>query len=224
MGSLEDLQIDENNIELYTTSYVNVSNYKSLRIISTFSNAGYLYIYHSLDGKKDTLTNTYLCNTKPSVHKLEVVADYIRICVATMNQNELIDKVTISVKGRRSVNSNLFNLLEKLQPPHHMQEIEKDIILSEQPKPEKPEKPEKQHGIYKRLGINTKQKEKPNNNSCRVPELLLRGQILFVRDMGRVDVLPPPVSDGQNYILMMRDKVPFWGTIDDVNNEGWFKN
>ncbi len=214
MSSLEDLQIDESNIELYTTSYVNVSNYKRLQMISQFSNAGYLYVYHSSDGKNDTISSTFLCNNKPSIHKIEVITDYIRICVSTMKPNELIDKVNINVKGRRAINSNLFNLLEKFQPVK-----EEEIILQEQNN----KKEEKTGGIYKRLGIHTKPKEK-DINKCKVPELLLKGHLLYCKENGRLEVLPPPVSDNKIYVLTMVNKMPCWVVNDEFQtHQAWFK-
>jgi hypothetical protein len=233
MSSLKDLQIDESIVDVFTTPYVKVSNYKCLRIISNFSNAGYLYIYHSVDSKTDSLTNTFLCNNKPSLHKVEVISDYIRICITTMNPNELIDKVSVSVKGRRSVNSNLFNLLSNFQPPQNNPEINNNYL--EPPKLgggnleiSKEEEKKGTSGIYRRLGIHTKQKEsqKPSNCRCNIiPELLLQGHLLYVKSNGRFEVLPPPVADGKSYLLTMCNKQPYWIASSELqdNSQGWFK-
>ncbi len=228
MSSLQDLQINEKQVEIYTTAYVNVSAYKCLRVISSFSNSGYLYIYHSNDQKTDLLTSSFLCNNKPSLHKIEVVSDFIRMCVSTMNPNELIDEINISTKGRRNVNSSLYKFMERYQPPSTVRELERDLNL--ETKEEKPEeKPKEKESIYKRLGLNQRNKEKRNSigsHNCRchiLPELLLKGHILYCREQGRLETIAPPIEN-KNHVLCMSGRVPFWASISDLQEaEGWFK-
>jgi hypothetical protein len=223
--SLEKLQVKETNIDMYTTEYVNISCYKMIRIISKFSNSAYLYIYHSNDQKNDHLTSTFLCNAnKSSLHKIEVVCDYIRITITPVNQgNELIDEVELITRGRRSINSNLYNLLEKFQPAQTVQELKEDEpvsrAMSEEPK-------ERTSGIYRRLGLYQKKKdEKPSEHKCRcsiLPEILLPGQLLFVKDMGRITTIPPPIQDGNQYTLICQNKCVYWCSVNDIERGGIF--
>lgn len=228
--SLKDLNILDSNIDMYTTPYVKVVDYKYLTITSKFSQSGYLFIHHSTNGLDDFNLVTYPVNNKPTSHKVEVVCDYIRIAVQPVNQgNEILDHVEIQVRGRRAVNSTLIDLINKFtpQPVAPVKEVDRSLSIE-------PDEPEERFStnLYRKLGIHQKKEKsksvpQPIQHNCRgniIPELLVSGQLLYCRNMGRLETIAPPPSDNKVYTLCMSNKLAYWQCLTDLQDNGWFKN
>ncbi len=212
--SLELLNFSAQDIELYTTSYADISRYKTLRVLVKSTHECYLSISYSVDCKTDSITQSYhVAANRWTHHKTETIADFARIKIVAIDENSLIDMVEVSAKGRVAVSSGINKLIERFS---NIQPIDRELELAD-------EKKERKNGIYARLGLGktheTKTIPKPVNE-CKIPQLLLRGQLLYCDYNGRLCTLPPPPEDGKSYILAMKNKVPYW--VNSEEAPAWF--
>ncbi len=174
------------------------------------------------DGKKELIASSYSISNRPSSHKIEPLGEYIRFVVSAQKGDEILERVEISTRGRRSVNSGIIDLISQRLPPTKSKEEPTSIKLEE------PELAEERHSsskrpatLYNRLGLGKPRSESPKLgvNDKRIPELLLPGQMIYCKDMGRLCVIPPPPRDNKKYVLVMQNTIPYWQCTEEISEK-----
>lgn len=218
--SLELLDINESNTELYTTAYIDVSRYKCLRFMCLSSHEAYITLCYSIDSKSDSIAQSYhLAPNKWISFKSEVISDYVRAKVVAVHESELIDSIITKVRGRVQVASGLNRLLERFgggSDSGRALELETE------------KKEERKSSIYSRLGLRKEEKKeapKQEAHQCkdsRLPDLILKGNLIYAQyNNAKLSAIVPPPEDGKLYVLGMRNKVAYWVNPHE-SGAGWF--
>jgi hypothetical protein len=227
------VQVDKNSH--YSTDWANVSKYKYLRITALSEQQGILYCIFSVDGIEKGITHTFkITPNKWDTFKVEVLCTFMKF--EFVNGPEYNKRLLINVLGRHGVFSGLFDKSVKLPPEEKPLELEKVEEKKEEKKEEpeqqqqpeviehsEEEKKEAQRGkspfrrFVDRKKVNS-MTQKSETYDPRLPNLILRGNMLICDQTNKMSVIPAPIDEG-DFVLCWSEGKPVWKKINEI--EKW---
>jgi hypothetical protein len=161
-----------------STDFIDVSNYKFLRI-AYFSNAKCtLQLCWSLSGITSCITTNI--NVVPLTwrsHKSDIVMNYLKI-VVIIAENEISENLIVNVSGREYPKIENSHRVLPTTPEPLAEKLSDDELISISRSCSSP--------LKKRAFFNLNSKRKsslePPNKDSRLPDLLLNGQIFYAKD------------------------------------------
>lgn len=215
MNELQKLNCPCVNVEKnssYSTDYANVSKYKYLRITVYSEAQGNLYAVFSVDGNEKGIVQTFkITPNKWETFKVEVVCSYLKFEYV----NGVIDnpRLLINVLGRYGI----------LSGSNHVQIS--DFKTKEEPEEKEEEKkvemPRGKSPFRRFVAKKLDSPKLPQKTEChdpRLPNLILRGNILIATQTNQLGVIVPP-ADELDYVLSWSHGKPQWIPVNELSNK-----
>lgn len=229
------VQVEKNSH--YATEWANVSKYKYLRITVLSEQQGVLYCIFSVDGIEKGITHTFkVTANKWETFKVEILCPYIKF--EFVNGPEHNKKLLINVLGRHGVFSGLFDKSVKLpseEKPLELQPVEKPVEKQPEEKKEEPEQPPAEviehpeedkkeiargkspfrRFVERKKTAPSTMVQKSEGYDPRLPNLILRGNMLVATQPNQLGVIPAPIDEGEFILCWSNGKVG-WKSISEM--------
>ena len=180
------INIDKTDSDQFVTDFVDVSNYKTLRLSFFSTTKMTIFLTWSIDGKSPQIVHNYKGITKSwRSEKTEVIFPYLQVRALSEIGFTIID-FNLHFTGVYHSSARKMSIDRSLS-------IDQDLdLISTPPIPKLDfnEKRAKHSSPFKRLsGFNKKGKEVPMRDD-RLPGLILDGQMLIVKDRKFTTISP----------------------------------